>query len=61
MEKVISVFCFLVAFANCVMVVSVMFTASWAELPAMTLVFLIWFALLVASGLYLLVTFWRKR
>lgn len=56
-----SIFCFLVALANCVMAVSVMFTASWTELPASTLVFLIWFAMLVASGLYVLITFWRKR
>lgn len=61
MEKVMSIFCFLVAFANCVMAVRVMFTASWTELPASTLVFLIWLAMLVASGLYMLITFWRKR
>lgn len=61
MEKVMSIFCFLVAFANCVMAVCVMLTASWTELPASTLVFLIWFAMLVVSGLYMLITFWRKR
>lgn len=56
-----SIFCFLVALANCVMAVRVMFTASWTELPASTLVFLIWLAMLGASGLYMLITFWRKR
>lgn len=56
-----AILCFLVAFANCVMAVRVMFTASWTELPASTLVFLIWFAMLVASWLYMLITFWRKR
>lgn len=56
-----SIFCFLVALANCVMAVRVMFTASCTELPASTLVFLIWLAMLVASGLYMLITFWRKR
>lgn len=60
MEKVISVFCFAVILANSIMSLCAMFTASWVTLPAMTLVFLVWLALLVMSGVWMLGVFWRK-
>lgn len=61
MEKVVSVFCFIVILANAVVSVCTMASAHWTALPAATLVFLVWFALAVMAGVWVLGAFWRKR